>query len=230
MLGLIRWAFDVSQAYLHGEAAEGEEIPVSYPPGLERYAENGEPLFDLLIGNLYGIPPAGRNWQKLLYNWMLAEMGADFEDEWIVAQMLYAPCMFKILINNRVSFVVVHTDNCDGASQDPRDGAAIRDALNARFGVKDVDPKFMLGNQRDVYQVDGEGNILSEPIPESITVLRHHQTGYVDKLWEHWGHFRKGTSAPSTPFPEKSSISPVDRTGKPIIVWADEHAAVHDMY
>ena len=69
MLGLIRWAFDVSQAYLHGEAAEGEEIPVSYPPGLERYAENGEPLFALLIGNLYGIPPAGRNWQKLLYNW-----------------------------------------------------------------------------------------------------------------------------------------------------------------
>ena len=226
MLGLIRWAFDVSQAYLHGEAAEGEEIPVSYPPGLERYAENGEPLFALLIGNLYGIPPAGRNWQKLLYNWMLTEMGADSEDEWIVSQMLYAPCMFKILINNRVSFVVVHTDDCDGASQDPRDGAAIRDAFNARFGVKDVDPKFMLGNQRDVYQVDGEGNILSEPTPESITVLRHHQTGYVDKLWENWGHFRKGKSAPSTPFPEKSSISPVDRTGKPIIVSADEHTAV----
>ena len=134
--------------------------------------------------------------------------------------------MFKILINNRVSFVVVHTDDCDGASQDPRDGAAIRDAFNARFGVKDVNPKFMLGNQRDVYQVDGEGNVLSEPTPESITVLRHHQTGYVDKLWENWGHFRKGKSAPSTPFPEKSSISPVDRTGKPIIVSTDEHAAV----
>ena len=48
----------------------------------------------------------------------------------------------------------------------------------------------------------------------------------VDKLWENWGHFRKGKSAPSTPFPEKSSISPVDRTGKPIIVSTDEHAAV----
>jgi hypothetical protein len=77
--------------------------------------------------------------------------------------------MFKILINNRVSIVVVHTNDCDGASQDPRDGAAIRDAFNARFGVKDVDPKFMLGTQRDVYQVDGEGNVLSEPTPESLT-------------------------------------------------------------
>jgi hypothetical protein len=84
MLGLIRWAFDVSQAYLHDEAAEGEEILVSYPPGLERYAKNGEPLFALLIVNLYGIPPAGPNWHKLLYNWVLTEMGADSEDEWIV--------------------------------------------------------------------------------------------------------------------------------------------------
>ena len=132
-----------------------------------------------------GIDLIGR--VKFLYNWMLTEMGADSENEWIVIQMLYAPCMFKILINNRVSFVVVHTDDCDGASQDPQDGAAIRDAFNTRFGVKDVDLNFMLGNQRDVYQVDGAGNVLSDPTPESTTVLRHHQTGYVDKLWEHWG-------------------------------------------
>ena len=39
--------------------------------------------------------------------------------------------------------MVVHTDDIDGAAQDPRDGAAIIDALDKKFGVTVGDPKFM---------------------------------------------------------------------------------------
>ena len=59
--------------------------------------------------------------------------------------MHYEPCMFTVDINGRKTYMVVHTDDIDGATQDPRDGAAIIDALDKRFGVTVGDPKFMLG-------------------------------------------------------------------------------------
>ena len=54
---------------------------------------------------------------------MLNDMGKD--KGWIVKQMHYEPCMFTVDINGRKTYLVVHTDDIDGAAQDPRDGAAI---------------------------------------------------------------------------------------------------------
>ena len=52
-------------------------------------------------------------------------------------------CLLWTFINGRKTYLVVHTDDIDGAAQDPRDGAAIIDALDKRFGVT-VDTSFAL--------------------------------------------------------------------------------------
>ena len=60
-------------------------------------------------------------------------------------KMHYEPCMFTVQIDGRMTYLVVHTDGIDGAAEDPRDGVAIVEALDKRFGVTVGDPKFMLG-------------------------------------------------------------------------------------
>ena len=43
------------------------------------------------------------------------------------------------------TYVLIHTDDIDGITRNPAHGVAIKDAFDKRFGVKVVDPRFMLG-------------------------------------------------------------------------------------
>ena len=42
------------------------------------------------------------------------------------------------------TYVLIHTDDIDGITRNPAHGVAIKDAFDKRFGVKVVDPRFML--------------------------------------------------------------------------------------
>ena len=53
------------------------------------------------------------------------------------------------MIEGRVTFINVWTDDCDGVCDDPRDGQVIREAFHQKFGVTECDPRYMLGVQRD---------------------------------------------------------------------------------
>ena len=83
------------QAYLHGEVTAEEALPVRYLKGLERFGyggtnEQGEELLGLLVGNLYGNPPAGRYWARRSDKWIKSYPG------WKCTPMLYEPCIFKL--------------------------------------------------------------------------------------------------------------------------------------
>ena len=64
---------------------------------------------------------------------MLNEMGRD--KGWVVTKMEYEPCMFKVVIEDQVTWLVIHVDDADGISDDPRDSAAIMTEFQDRFGI-----------------------------------------------------------------------------------------------
>ena len=51
-------------------------------------------------------------------------------------------------------------------------GVAIKDAFDKRFGVKVVDPRFMLGNERNLYEVDW------------VRYCHATQVGKIEGVWE----------------------------------------------
>ena len=68
MYGLHRFAGDLEQAYLIGHAEKSQQYPVRYPEGPIREAHrdpvSGQERYALLIGNVYGVPTAGRVFGK----------------------------------------------------------------------------------------------------------------------------------------------------------------------
>ena len=124
-------------------------MPVRFPEGCREFTEEGEELFAILEKNIYGSPLAPRNFSKYLRAWILTEMGVD--KGWKVIAMELEPCLYKIEIEGRVSFINVWTDDCDGVCDDPRDGKAIRQAFDQKFGVTECDPRHMLGVNCDLY-------------------------------------------------------------------------------
>ena len=103
-------------------------------------------------------------------------------------QRLTSIAMFAgIVIEGRVTFINVWTDDCDGVCDDPRDGQAIKEAFNQKFGVTECDPRYMLGVQRDWSDEDG------------VTVSRHTQVAYIEALWDTYKEERKGRTQPRWP-------------------------------
>jgi hypothetical protein len=70
--------------------------------------------------------------------------------------------------------MVVHVDDIDGASEDARDSAKIMEKLQERFGISIIEPKYMLGIQRDISS------------DEEITTLEMTQVAYIEQAWEDW--------------------------------------------
>ena len=140
--GMTPFVFDVRAAYLHADAEQDMQIPVSYPKGRKRYKMiNGvnTELFALVVKNLYGLPTAGRHWSQERDSFIRSNSA------WIAVQMIYEPCMWKLIIDGRVNFVNFHTDDCDGLCEDPRDAKLIFDEFDKKYGVSGVDVRFMLG-------------------------------------------------------------------------------------
>jgi len=204
-----RFGFDVNQAFLHADSTEGEQLPVRFAEGCREYDENGEEIYGLLVKNIYGSPLASRNWSIHRNKFMLDIMGK--EEGWKVTKMLKEPCMFRVEIEGRVSFMVVHTDDVDGVCDDPRDGKAIYDKFDKEFGVTSCDPKHMLGVTRQMREENG------------IVISRHTQVAYIEEVWEKFKHFRGGQKAPKTP---ADDLKFTDENGRLIVVKEDEYEQV----
>jgi hypothetical protein len=205
---LARFAGDVKQAFTIAESQPQEQIAVRMAEGMKRYDANGVELIAVLRRNIYGSPLASRNWAIHRNDWMLNRMGKS--EGWIVKQMLYEPCLFTVLIPDdpaeaketeekkknaesdesgyRKSYLLIHTDDIDGAAEDPRDGDAILNAFDKEFGITLCESRFMLGVQREI-TVNSDGVIMNK-----LT-----QVAFIEDAWEEWGHFRKGKSAPKRP-------------------------------
>ena len=196
-MGYHRWTQDMCQAYLHGEVTAEEALPVRYPKGLERFGyggtnEQGDELFGLLVGNLYGNPPAGRYWARRRDKWIKTYPG------WKCTPMLYEPCIFKLEMRG-ITYIVIHTDDVDGVSEDPRDAKDICDAFHKEFKIKMTDSRFMLGNMRDVSVIDG------------VTRLTISQPSYIEDMWNKFKVHRGNAKAPKEPFPYNFDISRIDK-------------------
>ena len=91
--GYHRAAFDISVAFCQADCREYEKIPLRYPPGMERYNENGERLYAVLERNLYGSPAAARRWCEARNKWMLDVFNRN---GWKCRKMRYDPCLFRM--------------------------------------------------------------------------------------------------------------------------------------
>ena len=121
--------------------------------------------------------------------------------------------MFRVEIDGRVSFMVVHTDDVDGVCDDPRDGQAIQDKFHAEFGVTTCDPKHMLGVNREMSEADG------------VVISRHTQKAYIEEVWDQFKEYRAGRGAPDRP---ANDMKFTDEMGNLITTDESEYGPVKD--
>ena len=164
-----------------------------------------------LVQNLYGTSDAPLMWARCFSAFIMHdEMGK--EEDWIVEHMLNEPCLWKVTIYERITWMVVHVDDIDGAAQDPRDAKAILEKMQKKFGISVIEPKYMLGIQRD-FSTDEKG----------VVTLEMSQVVYCDETWKEWGHFRGTKKAPPKP---ADGLKFTDCDGNSILPDAKEHEAV----
>ena len=60
-------------AYLQGELLEGEVVYCHMPPGYQEYDPQGRPYVFMVVKPIYGIPQAGRRFQRAIFPWIRAQ-------------------------------------------------------------------------------------------------------------------------------------------------------------
>jgi len=187
--GYVRLAWDVCTTYLWAECDENERIPLRYPKGLRHMdPTTGEELYALLNRNLYGMPQANRRFCRLRDAWILEEFN---KNGWKVTKLRADPCMFMYISpKGKKSFTIIHTDDCDCASEVGEDAMYIASKFDSRFKIKMCDESFMLGLKRTI----------SKDI-HGTTMVELTQPDFVENLYlTYKDHCPK--RCPSTPFPE----------------------------
>jgi len=208
---LFRFGADVDQAFTAAEKDQDvQTVAVRMPEGMRKYNADGQELYGILQRNLYGTPDAPLMWARCFSAFMHDEMGK--EEGWIVEHMLNEPCLWKVTIEERVTWMVVHVDDIDGAAEDSRDAKAILEKMQKKFGISVIEPKYMLGIQRDI-STDEKG----------VITLEMSQVAYCEEAWKEWGHFRGTKKAPPKP---ADGLRFTDCDGNLIVPDAKEHEAV----
>ena len=146
---LVRHAWDICTTYLWAEVRPDERIPIRYPNDLRRYdPETKEELYAILKKNCYGMPQADRRYTQLRNKFILEEFN---KGGWKCSKSRQDPCLFIFTSpKGKRSFVIIHTDDCDGHGELLGDLKYIANKFHERFKIKVCDPKFMLGIQRDI--------------------------------------------------------------------------------
>ena len=155
-----RLAFDIFMAYANAELPEKEFIAVRYPAGFKRYRTvNGkkEELFMALIKNLYGLPQAGRHWEKTRNREVLKMFSTK---PWTIKQCIKEPCLFYITRQTASGvervFAIIHTDDADMIGDNDEVLQAVYDRICTTWTCKRVDPSFMLGIKRTISETPDE--------------------------------------------------------------------------
>ena len=208
---LFRFGADVDQAFTAAEKDQDvQTVAVRMPEGMRKYNAEGQELYGILQRNLYGTPDAPLMWARCFSAFMHDEMGK--EEGWAVEHMANEPCLWKVIIEGRITWMVVHVDDIDGAAQDPRDAKAILEKMQKKFGISVIEPKYMLGIQRDIH-TDEQG----------VRWLEMSQAAYCEDAWKEWGHFRGTKKAPVKP---ADGLKFTDNDGNIIVPDAKEYEAV----
>ena len=102
-------------------------------PKSDKFPE-GEETYAIVIGNVYGIPTAGRVFaaerERLLLEVLPEKTG------WSVYQCEYEPCMIEITTDLGRVLMNTHTDDCDCIAQHPDDEKRVIDECNKLFSHK----------------------------------------------------------------------------------------------
>jgi hypothetical protein len=201
LLAWYRVAFDIKMAYCWAHLENNKFMGVKYPPGYERYhPETGEPLYMLLLKNLYGHPQASRLWSRHRDKFIM-EYFNNTEKGYICRRCIMDPCLFHISRPNQVNteiqdkaLMLIHTDDCDIISSSQEFGNYIKDVCHKEWEVKEINPDFILGVKREMKR-DDDGNLTC-----TLTM-----TAFIDGMVESFKSHLPDKIV-STPFPEGQVI------------------------
>ena len=199
-----RKAFDIAQAYIHAELPEGKRIALKYPDGFKRYDDFGNELYMLLIANLYGHPAASRQWSQHRDAFLLQHFNTS-DGEWTCYKCRMDPCLFKFTRDRldgtppEEAIALIYTDDCDVIGSSPKMLQDIYQAVNDRWGAKEVDSEFVLGVKR-VHTID-------ETSGEHRCELT--MTAFVDGMVEAFKPYLDDEEV-NTPFPPKVMLTKFD--------------------
>ena len=186
--GLARYAFDVCSAYQNAPAV-GPKLGIKYPKGFERFDANGRPLYAVLQANLNGKADAGRQWGMYRDCWIMETFN---NDEFKCVQSLRDPCLFTITDSNgKKTYMICYTDDLDCYTEEMSSMLKISKAFDKKFGIKVVNPDYMLGVVRKQYEREG--------------VLYTHltQTAYIEEVYKTFRPFMpENIRSRSTHFPK----------------------------
>ena len=161
-----RRAWDVELAYAWADLPVNERLALSYPKGCERNnPATGEPLYIILLKNLYGDPGAGRRWSIHRDNKLLSEFNTndlDSTEVWTCTRTRMDPCLFHFTLKikgHRVTYqmlISIHTDDLDSIGSDNIILEEFHAKANDIWTLKETNPNFMLGIERiPEYATDG---------------------------------------------------------------------------
>jgi hypothetical protein len=136
VLGLKMRAFDISNAFLHGELEESEQVQMYQPPGLpKRVDDNGVELVCLVQRSLYGLRNSPKKW-KLMLERALKDMKCE---ESAAEEGIWYHLELKLRIWIYVDDILVVCPTDEGID-------AFYSFLSSRFKIKNLGyPKRILG-------------------------------------------------------------------------------------
>jgi site-specific DNA-cytosine methylase len=193
---LVRKCGDIEKAYCWAKVPPGELIALSYPEGYRKMDEQGEELFMIMRRNLYGHPAAARAWTRERDSQLLKHFN---EDGWTCTQTRMDPCLFLITDRRgKRAWMLIHTDDCDGAGEDEQIMTAIYDKINDIWSVKSTDSEYMLGISRKLTYTK-----------DHISSIELTMTPFIEAMERSFQQHLPPITA-STPFPENTKISKVE--------------------
>ena len=149
---LVRKCGDISQAYCLADLPEEEAIAVRYPSAFKRFhPKTGEELFAMLRKSLYGHPAAGRYWDK----WRNQKILLWFNKRpWKAKRSIREPSLVIITRGDEWALVLTHTDDIDSVGTSTSIVEDIFSKLREEWEVRDTDPSFMLGVERNIPETE----------------------------------------------------------------------------
>ena len=139
----------------------------------------------------------------LCVKWIMTEFN---KDRWKVVQSTADPCMYMITntSTNKVSHMIVHTDDCDCIGDDKQDLVIIAAKFDERFKISIVDADNQLGRLRKRWTRK----------EDKVSGVDITQPDYIAEVYMKFSEFMNNREV-HTPFPENCFLSRADEKGVP---------------
>lgn len=157
---LIVHQMDVKTAYLH--APIEEEIYMDQPEGFEQ-TKSGQHMVYKLKKSLYGLKQSGRNWYKLLNDYLEQN---DFK------RNLSDHCVYRKDIEHETLLIIIWVDDLIIAASKMNLLETFKDTMKSKFNMKD------LGKI---------SNFLGIQFVQKENEIRMNQKGYIQRMLERFG-------------------------------------------